>query len=266
MPEGHTIHRAARLQAQALGDGPVAIHSPQGRFAEGAALLDGARVTSIEAVGKHLFYSWDRRPVLHVHLGLFGKFWTFRELPPPPPSPNTRLAMIGESAVYLSGPTICELLDPIQVEAVKSRLGPDPLAADADPEPFYASLERRSTPIGAVLLDQSAIAGIGNVYRSELLFLCGIHPDRPANDLTEDETTELWSRSVELLRIGERLGRIVTVDPGEVGAARPSDLPKQLRLYVYKRSHRPCRRCGTEIASWESAGRSVWACSSCQPR
>ena len=131
--------------------------------------------------------------------------------------------------------------------------------------PFFASLARRSTAIGAVLLDQSAISGIGNVYRSELLFLGGIHPDRPAHDLTENEAADLWRRSVDLLRIGERLGRIVTVDPREVGAARAEDLPKPLRLYVYKRSHQPCRRCGADIRSWESAGRTVWACPQCQP-
>lgn len=266
MPEGHTIHRAARLQAEALGTGPITVASPQGRFAEGAAHLDGATIRSIEAVGKHLFYHWDRRPILHVHLGLFGRFRTHRTAPYPDPSPNARITMIGDAAVYLSGPTICELLDPIQMDDVTSRLGPDPLDPDADGDRFVASLERRTSAIGAALLDQSAIAGIGNVYRSELLFLTGIHPDRPANSTTHDERRELWKRSIDLLTIGERIGRIVTRDPREVGAGDHREIPKRARLYVYQRAFQPCRRCGTEIRRWDIANRAVWACPDCQPR
>ena len=265
MPEGHTIHRAARIQAAALGAEPVAVSSPQGRFAEGAGLLDGGTVEAIEAVGKHLLYHWDRRLVLHVHLGLFGRFSVHRELPPPPPSPNARLTLVGDAAVYLSGPTICELLDPIAVEHLKARLGPDPLDPVADPQRFFDALDRRSGPVAAALLDQSAIAGIGNVYRSELLFLTGIHPDRPANLTTHAEREDLWQRSVDLLGIGERLGRIVTTDPRTVGVASHREIPKRARLWVYKRRFSPCYRCGTEIHAWDVGGRSVWACPSCQP-
>ena len=128
-----------------------------------------------------------------------------------------------------------------------------------------AALDRRSIPIAAALLDQAAIAGIGNVYRAELLFLAGVHPDRPARDTTAEERTELWQRSVELLAIGERLGRIVTVDAEEAGARAARDLPRDERLYVYHRDGEPCRRCGTEIVRWDMRGRSVWACPTCQP-
>jgi endonuclease-8 len=265
MPEGHTIHRAARLQAAALGKGPIAVASPQGRFTEGARLLDGGSLEGIEAVGKHLFYHWDRRPILHVHLGLFGRFTTFTAEPVPEPSPNARLTMAGDATIHLSGPTICELLDPIQAERVKWRLGPDPLDRDADPDTFVEALERRSIPIGAALLDQSVVAGIGNVYRAEVLFLEGIHPDRPARSTSDDERRRLWARAAELMRVGEDLGRIVTMDPREIGAGSHRAIPKRARLYVYKRSLQPCWRCGTEITSWDVAGRRIWACRTCQP-
>jgi endonuclease-8 len=265
MPEGHTIHRAARLQAAALGSGPIAVASPQGRFNEGARLLDGSTLEGIEAVGKHLFYHWDRRPILHVHLGLFGRFSTFAGETAPEPSPNARLTMAGDATIHLSGPTICELLDPIQVERVKERLGPDPLDRNADPDAFVDALGRRSIPIGAALLDQSLVAGIGNVYRAELLFLEGIHPDRPAHSTSEDERRRLWARAVELMRVGEGLGRIVTMDPRDVGAGSHRSIPLRSRLYVYKRSFEPCRRCGTEITSWDVGGRRIWACVACQP-
>lgn len=253
------------MQAAALGSGPVQAASPQGRFTGGARRLNGGRLASIRAVGKHLFYHWDRAPILHVHLGLFGRFRMFSERPAPPPSPNARLTMIGNAAIYLSGPTICELLDPGEMEVVTTRLGPDPLDREADPRRFYAALERRTTPIGAALLDQGAIAGIGNIYRAELLFVTGIHPDRPANEVTPTERSELWARAVELLAIGERLGRIVTVDPRGVDADEHRAISKPDRLYVYHRTSEPCRRCGTPIQIWKLGARSVWACPRCQP-
>lgn len=266
MPEGHVLHRASRLQMRALGSGPIRAWSPQGRFDQGARVLDGSSIRSIEAVGKHLFYHFDRRPILHVHLGLFGKYTTFADQPYPSPSPNARLAMVGESAVYLSGPTVCELLDVAQAERVLDRLGPDPLAKSANADLFYRALDRRTVPIAAALLDQAAIAGIGNVYRSELLFLAGVHPDRPANETSRAEREDIWNRSVQLLTVGERLGRIVTVHPQEVGVGSYGRIPKRARLYVYRRTYQPCRRCGTEITSWKVGERGVWACINCQPR
>lgn len=265
MPEGHTIHRAARLQRTALGSGPIAVSSPQGRFADGAAMLDGRRLADIGAVGKHLFHTWEDGSVLHIHLGLFGKFRTHRSTPYPEPSPNARLTMIGDNAVYLSGPTVCEVITPDEAEDIRYRLGPDPLDPEAEPERFSRALDRRTIPIAAALLDQAAIAGIGNVYRAELLFLTGIHPDRPARDTTDEERTELWSRSVDLLTVGERMGRIVTVDVDEVGARSRREIPKGEGLYVYHRDGEPCRRCGTEIRRWDMRGRWVWACPTCQP-
>lgn len=264
MPEGHTIHRLARLQRRSLGTGPIRVSSPQGRFAAGAARLDGQRLEGIDAVGKHLLYRWNGGEVLHIHLGLFGKYRTHPDNPPPP-TPNTRLVLDGEATVYLSGPTVCELIDPIFVDDLRSRLGPDPLDRGADPERMAAALARRTVPIGAALLDQRAIAGLGNIYRAELLFLGGIHPNRPANALDGDEPRELWRRAVDLLRIGERLGRIVTVDHEEIGARSPGTIPRGERLYVYKRKGKPCRRCGTEIERWELGGRNIWACPTCQP-
>ena len=85
MPEGHTIHRAARRQRRELGGQTLRASSPQGRFAEGAAALDGRRLEGVDAVGKHLFYRFDDGEVLHVHLGLFGRF---RHHPAPAPEPR----------------------------------------------------------------------------------------------------------------------------------------------------------------------------------
>ena len=103
------------------------------------------------------------------------------------------------------------------------------------------------------------------MYRAELLFLAGIHPLRPANQVDEDEAAMQWALARSLLGGGERMGRIVTVDPAEAGVERMRDVPRGERLYVYKRAGQPCRRCGTPIDRTELAARKVWWCPSCQP-
>lgn len=269
MPEGHTIHRLARKHREALVGQPVTTASPQGRFAAGAERLNGRILQGVDAHGKHLFYRWGEGRTLHVHLGLFGKFRLYRSAPPPPPSPNTRLVMTGNDAtVYLAGPTICELIDPPGEELIRSRLGPDPLRNGSPSEKvarFTDNLSRRRIPIGAALLDQRVIAGVGNIYRAEALFLTGIDPRVPANALSGEAAERLWQMSADLLRQGEKAGRIITVDPRDVGARRRRDLDRHQRLYVYKRNGEPCRRCGTVISTTEMSNRSIWWCSSCQP-
>ena len=270
MPEGHVIHRYARSHREALGGRVVAASSPQGRFAAGSELIDGQQLESVDAYGKHLFYRWEGGATLHVHLGLFGRFRIHRSNPPPPTG-ATRLALsTDEVVIYLSGPTVCELIDPDTEEALRTRLGPDPLVARkrngvAPSDAFVANMSRRSIPAGAALLDQRVIAGLGNIYRAEALFLEGIDPHLPAREINPDRAVDLWVTSVELLRRGVRSGRIVTVDPTDVGARRRSDLGRTERLYVYQRHSQPCRRCGTSVMRAEMANRMLWWCPSCQP-
>lgn len=268
MPEGHTIHREARLQSRQFVGERLRVWSPQGRFDSGAALLDGNEIDAIEAWGKHLFYQWNHGHCLHVHLGLFGRFRRHKT-DPPPPTGGTRLAMSGESGtLYLSGPTVCEVIDPEEREQILSDLGPDPLRADTHPTPvehMETMLSRRTVPVAAALLDQSVIAGIGNVYRSEILFRTGLNPMTESKRVERDSIESIWKEAVTQLEAGERTGRIVTTDPEDVGRSRRSDIQKGERTYVYKRQGQPCRRCGTEIERSEAAGRKVWWCPECQP-
>ncbi len=265
MPEGHTIHRHARLHRKHLAGHEVAVSSPQGRFATGAELLDGQRLDDVEAHGKHLFYEWRGGEILHVHLGLVGRFRTHKA-DPPLPTAGTRLAMQANgTTIYLAGPMTCELIDHDEKDAIHAKLGPDPLREGKQGlGDFAEALGRRRIPIGAALLDQSVVAGIGNVYRAEALFLEGIHPDTPARDLSDEQVASLWRTLVEQLRLGEKAGRIVTVTPEDAGVERRSQI-KRGRLYAYKRAGRPCRRCGTPIERWQVAGRKMWACPACQP-
>ncbi|NNF64548.1 MAG: Fpg/Nei family DNA glycosylase [Acidimicrobiia bacterium] len=268
MPEGHTIHRHARRHRAAIAGQPVRTGSPQGRFSAGAKRLDGRVLEGIDAHGKHLFYRWEGGWILHIHLGLFGKFRLYRS-DPPPPSENARLTMAGDDAtIYLSGPTMCELIDPGRELAIRSRLGPDPLlngSTAAKIKAFGSNLARRRIPIGAALLNQQVISGIGNVYRAEVLFRAGIDPHLPANRLSAETVDRLWREAAAQLRLGEKAGRIITVDLSDVDAKRRSDLRRLERVYVYKRHGEPCRRCATPISTTDMANRRMWWCATCQP-
>ena len=263
MPEGHTIHRHARLQTQALGDTSLRMSSPQGRASEAAEALDGRRIERIDAYGKHLLYRFEDELSLHVHLGLFGRFRTWRA-PAPPPRDTIRLRFdAGERVIDLSGATASHLIDPATEAKMLARLGPDPLRPGADPERAWEALRRRRIPIGAALLDQNVIAGIGNVYRAEILFACGLDPMLPAKTIKRAEWEEIWETTRAMLRTGERSGRIVTVPASESKGA-PSKLRGRDRVQVYRREQ--CRRCGTKVRMKEISARNLFWCPTCQPR
>ena len=260
MPEGHTVHRLADDLAATLGEAPVSASSPQGRFAEGAALLDGERLLRTDAYGKYLFMEFGGGQLLHIHLGLIGKFRPTR--PDTAPRDSIRLRLENDSVAWqLTGPARCELVDPAEESAITRALGPDPLRRTGSKR-FHERLARTAKPIGATLLDQQVIAGIGNVYRAEVLFLCGIHPLRPSSSLTADEVEALWGETRRQLRRGVRLNRIVTTDPREIG--RPlSRISGDDRLYVYHRTN--CRRCGSDLRTIEVGGRPLQYCPIHQP-
>lgn len=272
MPEGHTIHRLARDHHRWFAGAPVAVDSPSGRFAAGAAQLDGQRLVDTDAWGKHLFHRFDDGRSVHVHLGLFGRFLTHRlddggdDAPAVPPQPRdtVRYRLVGaDSAVDLVGAVACDLLTPEEVDAITARLGPDPIRDDADPERAWRALQRRRVGIGRALLDQAVIAGVGNVYRAEVLHVHGLHPEVPANRVPRETFEAMWETLRSWLRRGVRERRIVTTDPAEVGVPR-SRMRRDQALHVYKRD--ACRRCGTPIRRWDLSGRWAYACETCQPR
>ena len=226
------------------------------------------RLAEIDPVGKHLFYRLEKgtkRPSktgkwLHVHLGLYGKFRPF-ELPAPEPKGAVRLRVIGENHGFdLNGPNCCEMLTDPERQAILDRLGPDPLRKD-DPGPARERIGKSRAPVGTLLLDQSVIAGVGNIYRTEALFTTGIHPRRLGRDLTADEFDALWTTLVGMLRVGVKYNRIITVDWESLGKSA-TRLTREERLNVYERDR--CPRCGGEIERFELANRKIFACGSCQ--
>jgi endonuclease VIII len=264
MPEGHTIHRIAKDHSPILTGRPVAVSSPQGRFAPDAALVDGVVLDRIEPYGKHLFYWWNNGLVGHVHLGLFGKFRVHKGDGVPEPIGQVRMRMTTDvGTIDLAGPTDCSIASADERDSIIARLGPDPLRRDAKPELALARMRKSAQPIGALLLDQKVMAGVGNVYRAEALFTNGIHPERPAKDLTEDERRAVWDTITAMLKQGVKDNRIITIDRKEFPVpkrkARRGDT-----TYVYHRDI--CLRCATPVRTVELAGRDCYYCPTCQPR
>jgi len=267
VPEGHSLHRLARRHQRRFAGTQVRVSSPQGRFSD-AAMIDGRVFRCASAWGKHLFHIYaahdgDVERIVHVHLGLYGSF-TERPVPMPEPRGQVRMRIVGtEWGTDLRGPTACEVIDEAQMSAILARLGPDPLRRDVDPEPAWTRISKSRRAIGALLMDQSVLAGVGNVYRSELLFRHGIDPYRPGRDIDRAEFSAAWDDLVELMKVGVRRGRIIVVRPEHDRGAPPYG-PRRPRTYVYRRVGEPCRLCGTTIRSAEMEGRNLFWCPTCQ--
>ena len=262
MPEGHTLHRLARLHQRRFAGSPVSVWSPQGRFTD-AALVDGQVFRKASAWGKHLFHQYAGGEIVHVHLGLYG---SFTETPTPMSDPRgqVRMRIVGrEYGTDLRGPTACEVIDEAQVSAILDRLGPDPLRPDAEPSEAWARISKSRRAIGALLMDQSVLAGVGNVYRSELLFRHGIDPYRPGRDVDRAEFDSAWTDLVELMNVGVRRGRIIVIRP-EDDHGEPAYGPRRPRTYVYRRTGQACRLCGTVVRTAEMEGRNLFWCPGCQ--
>lgn len=266
MPEGHTVHRMARDHGRWFNGSEVALSSPQGRFSAGAQALDGAVFREAYAHGKHLFYRFDAadqpQSIIHIHLGLFGKFRK-RASRDVQPSENCRLRLCSDEHVLdLSGPTCCEILTPEEANAKCNQLGPDPLRKGASVDLFAARLKRRKVPIAAALLDQKVIAGLGNIYRAELLFHHRIDPMTPARELGPKTVEALWRTSVWWLELGVRANRIITVLE-----APPKRLPRLARreaVHIYGK--KVCPVCSAQVVSRDVGNRKLFACGACQTR
>jgi endonuclease VIII len=286
VPEGHSVHRLARSLHRSFAGQAVRTSSPQGRFAAGAEILDGRVLERAEAWGKHLFLAFEDDLVVHVHLGLYGDFLR-ASAPAPEPRGAVRLRIEGRRwYADLRGPTACDLTGPEGRDAVLARLGPDPLRRDADPARVRRRITSSRAPVGGLLMDQSVLAGVGNIYRAELLHRHGVSPFTEGRALPGELVDALWADLVVLMRDGVRRGRIVTVAPEDVAALaaldtdRPSsddpdldggeDTPARRRMrrstgvYVYRREGRPCLRCGSTVRAEDFQGRRLYWCPGCQ--
>jgi len=331
MPEGHSVHRIARQFARNFVGLPVHASSPQGRFAEGAAVLEGREMLQAMAVGKQMFLEFEGDTWLRVHLGLYGA-WDFAgeilvdptiasangrmgqtnqrgtDLDgvilddagensltsigaprktrvhvrmseqtkgladedaewPPPVVGQVRLRLLTDATCAdLRGPTACALQTPDEMLATVAKLGPDPLVGDPveGEERFVRIVRRKPTAIALLLMDQSVVSGIGNVYRAEMLFRARLNPHTPGRDVPEEVVRQLWRDWVRLLAIGVETGQMMTMDDLSPEQYRAAMASRDDRHWVYRRAGLPCRVCGTEIALEELGARKLYWCPFCQ--
>lgn len=329
MPEGHSVHRIARQFDRNIVGRTVAASSPQGRFVEGASVIDGREAVEVRAVAKQMFLRFDGDVWLRVHLGMYGA-WDFSgdvvvdatiasangrmgqtnqrgtvldDEPildaagensltsigaprrarvrmseqttgleeqnewPPPVVGQVRLRLLTDTTCAdLRGPTACVLQTPDEVQATIAKLGPDPLVDDLaeGEERFTATVRKKPTPIGLLLMDQAVVSGIGNVYRAELLFRARQNPHTPGRDVSEEVVRGIWRDWAALLPIGVETGQMMTMDGLDPAAYRRAMARRADRHWVYHREGLPCRVCGTAIVMEEAAGRKLYWCPKCQ--
>lgn len=264
MPEGNEIHRHSQRQTTLFAARAVHVEAPNGRFEAGAKLLDRRKLRAIEAYGKHLFYDFGNNRKLHVHLGLYGKFHD-GEMPHPDARGALRLRLTTpEHWLELRGPTACDVLTETQSQKIIDRIGPDPLREDANPAMVFERIKRSRAPIGALLMNQSVIGGLGNIYRAELLYRAKTNPMRSGSDVSGKTLETIWKDAVVLMKAGMIDRRIVTTRPRD----RPHKTGQARRFethYVYRRKGLPCFVCATEVSMRMFTGRKLYWCPVCQP-
>ena len=278
MPEGHTLRRLAGALTEAFVGRRVEVSSPQGRFAADAGVVDGSVLLDADAAGKHLFCEFEHDHVVHVHLGLIGRFDVVTgavDVPDPVGQVRLRLVASGPGAdgaaatsyADLRGAIICDLVGPAQRAEILARLGPDPLRPDADPGRAWSRIARSTRTIGDLLMDQTVLAGVGNVYRAEVLFRHRIHPLRPGRTLRRGQFEAMWHDLVGLMGEGVRTGRMETVRhehlPEATGRAPRTDRGGG-EVYVYRRTGQPCLVCGARVRADVLVGRNLFWCPQCQ--
>ncbi len=275
MPEGHTLHRLAGALDAAFGRSAPDVTSPQGRFVDGAALLDGTPLERAWAHGKLLFVDFADERTLYVHLGLIGKWFVLPVDPPgsePPVVGEVRLRILGERHVAdLRGPMACTVVDQDEVEHLVARQGPDPLqplSEQNDPDAAYRRISRSGKTVAELLMDQSVVAGVGNIYRCEVLWRHQLHPLKPGRSLKRSSWRLIWEDLVHLMPWGVRTGAIITLDDvlddvrTRLDGGETVHVPREFA--VYQRTGMPCLRCGSSVRHKVVAGRNLFWCGGCQ--
>lgn len=266
MPEGDSIFKvAARLRPKLVGQ---PLSRLELRECGPVPSLSGSIVERIDAHGKHMFVYIEPRKVLHVHLGMHGRWRAFPDGATKAFSRESALAVlgVGPDAYVCFRASFARLrnIDDATVRRAMERLGPDILAPSFDlPGVVRRSVARVEGTVSEVITDQRVVAGIGNVYKSEVLFLCGVHPQTPAHRLGAAQWEAIYECASELMRANLGPGPRSTTTKHKAGR-HPAGVA---RLWVYRRRAAPCFRCKTPIerTTEGTLDRSTYWCPTCQP-
>jgi endonuclease-8 len=263
MPEGDTAWRTARtLHAALAGKTILAFASslPNVTAASRRLGVVGRQIQAVEARGKHLLVRFSGAAVLHTHQGMRGSWRLLRRAGAGHRFLSRARAVIetADAIALCSLSPVVEMLSPSQAAAhpALARLGPDLLGPGFDAAEARRRLRARADlEIGPALMDQTALAGIGNVYKSEALFLCGVSPFARVRELDGETLDRLVAKARDLLHRNRGPGPRRTTSALSPG-----------RLWVYRRSGQPCRKCGARIerAVQGDQARSTYFCPACQ--
>jgi len=266
MPEGQVSHGNARRLGAAMAGRPlVAVEAPEPRLAPQRIpeRLEGDAVAAVEAVGKHHLIRLASGRTLHSHLGMGGR-WLLRPAGTALRRSGLWLALRNEAhvAAQYGGPRL-RLYEPGVAVPGLAALGPDLLDPGVSPGRAMAAGLAAIDPqreIGEALVDQRVAAGVGNVVKSEALFLCGLDPWRAVGTIDPADATTLGETAARILADGVRAG-------GPLVTRRPPGAPPwRGGRWVYRRAGRPCLRCGTPVRSrgQGDANRTTYWCPACQ--
>jgi endonuclease-8 len=272
MPEGDTIFRTARTLERALSGQTITRFDTQ---LAGLAVVDrrepiaGRVVQQVSAQGKHLLIALSGGLVLRSHMRMHGSWHIYKPGEKwRAPARDARIAIATLPWVAIAfGVTDAELLstDEAAHHPRLTALGPDILSAEPDLNEARERMRGAGLRhVAEAILAQRAVAGLGNVYKSELLFICRVYPFAPVSELSDETLDRLLRRGQKLMQLnvaettiagGSGFGRFTT------GRLNPRE-----RLWVYGRGGLPCLKCGTPIQSAsETEGRRTYWCPSCQP-
>jgi len=272
LPEAETIVRGLRRTVvgetidHVRVDRPDVLRQTRKSFAAGVI---GHRIAAIERRGKNVLIQLDRTRLIAINLGMTGGLLPFRE-PPRGTARPTHPAItfrFGSGGCLVFNDTrrfgTVEALDQTTWRTRSDRMGPEPLGHGYRPIHLYAALQHSRSPVRSWLLDQRRVAGVGNIYANEALFLAGVHPQRPARNVERDEAYALHAHLRDVLNAAINAGGTTIRDyrntDGEEGEY-------VRRLNVYGRDEQECLRCGTEIQRIVFGGRSAFFCPGCQVR
>jgi formamidopyrimidine-DNA glycosylase len=229
-------------------------------------LIAGLRIESLKRRGKYILIGLEKGRVFVVHLGMTGQL---RLVEASTPIPNHTHAILdlddGRQLRYRDPRRFGRLLLGTESELISARalpkLGPEPIDPQFGADDLYLLLKRRRAPLKAVLLDQAAVAGVGNIYADESLHLARLRPDRSASSLSRRSAGRLHQSLRDSLQAGIR-NRGSSVDTyrdawGELGG-------QQEELLVYGRAGEPCVTCGRRLSLIRIGGRSTVFCTRCQ--
>ena len=267
MPEGDTIFRAARTLNEALAGKAVTRFEtvfPRLSRVDDQQAIKGRTIERVVAAGKHLIVDFSGGLHLRTHMRMNGSWHIYRvgeRWQRPRSEMRIVLATADYVAVAFSVP-VAEFLDDRSMlrQIDLQRIGPDFASPSFDEKEAIARIRNRADgEIANVLLNQRVVAGLGNVFKSEVLFVCRVNPFTKVAELDDDAIEKI-------VRASKKLVAINIADDAAPGRVTTGSLDKSQKLWVYGRGGDPCRRCGTRIEYRKQGvdARGTYWCSKCQ--